>query len=130
MNNEIGLLKRLKNIENKTDNQLKENKDSQLGIKAIDYTVRQELSKEAKNMLEKLNNQVKLINYMKLNFDNNADYDFSEYKSLKELFKGIYYRNITIEKAERIQEEFSVVTDALRKYKPKNQNIKKTKKNF
>ena len=43
-------------------------------------------------MLKKLNNQEKLINYKKLNFrgGSNADYDFSEYRSLKELFKAIY----------------------------------------
>ena len=57
------LLKRLKNIEDKTDNQLKENKDNQLGIKSIGYTVKVELSQEAKNILEKFNNQEKLINY-------------------------------------------------------------------
>ena len=51
---EVGLLKRLKNIENKTDNQLKENKDSQLGIKSIGYAIRQELSQEANNMLKNL----------------------------------------------------------------------------
>ena len=65
---QVGLLKRSKNIEDKTDEQLNENKDSQLGIKSTDYTVRQELSQEAKNMLEKLNNQEKLINYKKLGF--------------------------------------------------------------
>ena len=88
------MLKRLKNIEDKTDKQLNENKDSQLGIKFIGYTVKEELSQEAKNMLEKLNNQEKLINYRKLNFTggNKANYDFSEYRSLKELFKTIYYK--------------------------------------
>ena len=60
---QVGLLKRLKNIEDNTDKQLNENKDKQLAIKSIDYTIRQELSQEAKNMLEKLNNQEKLINY-------------------------------------------------------------------
>ena len=36
-------------------------------------------------MLDKLNNQEKLINYKKLNFTggNDVDYDFSEYRSLK-----------------------------------------------
>ena len=32
---QVGLLKRLKNIEDKTDNQLKENKDKQLGIREL-----------------------------------------------------------------------------------------------
>ena len=99
-----GLLKRLKNIEDKIDKQLNENKGSQLGIKSISHTVKEELSQEAKNMLEKLNNQEKLINYRKLNFTgrNKVDYDFSEYRSLKDLFEAIYYRNVKIEKAERI----------------------------
>ena len=35
MKKKVGLLKRLKNIEDKTDNQLKENKGSQLDIKSI-----------------------------------------------------------------------------------------------
>ena len=63
---QVGLLKRLikkiKNIEDKTDIQLEENKDSQLGIKSIGYAIKEELSQEAKNMLEKLNNQEKSIN--------------------------------------------------------------------
>ena len=42
------LLKRLKNIEDKTDKQLNENKDSRLGIKSIGYTVKEELSQQAK----------------------------------------------------------------------------------
>ena len=118
-----GLLKRFKNIEDKTDKQLNKNKDSQLGIKSIGYTIKEELSQEAKNMLEKLNNQEKLINYKKLYFKggNNLDYDFSEYRSLKEIFKAIYYRNIRIEKAERIQDEFNGVYGALDKYKPKKE---------
>ena len=84
-----GLLKRLRNIENKTDRQLEENKDSQLVIKPIDYTIKEVLSQETKNMLEKLNNQEKFINYKKIYYrgGKNVDYDFSEYRSLKELFK-------------------------------------------
>ena len=122
---QVGLLKRLKNIEDKTDNQLKENKDSQLGIKSIGYTIREALLQEAKNMLEKLSNQEKLINYMKLNFTGGSkvDYDFSEYRPLKEFFKAIYYRNITIEEAERIQEEFDAIIGALKIYKPKKNKI-------
>ena len=126
-------MKKRKNIEEKTDNQLNQNKDNRLAIKSIGYTVKEELSQEAKNMLEKLNNQEKLINYTKRYFkgENNVDYDFSEYRSLKELFKAMYYRNITIEKAERIQEEFDAIIGALKKIiNQKNKNIKKTKKSF
>ena len=44
-------------------------------------------------MLEKLNNQEKLINYKKLGFrgGNNKDYDFTNFSSLRELFRAIYY---------------------------------------
>ena len=80
-------------------------------------------------MLEKLNNQEKLINYRKLNFTvgNKVVYDFSEYRSLKEIFKAIYYRNFTIEKAERIQEEFNAIIDALKNYKSKKPKYKENK---
>ena len=59
-----GLLKRWKNIENQSKMAGK-NKDNQLGIKSISHTVKKQLSQEAKNVLEKLNNQEKLINYKK-----------------------------------------------------------------
>ena len=121
-----GLLKRLNDTEDKTDEQLlanKDNKDSQLGIKSVGYMVK-ELSQEAKNILEKLTNQEKLINYKKLRFTggNKVDYNFSDYRSLKELFKAIYYRNHSIEKAERIQDEFDGVFDALEIYAPKKES--------
>ena len=59
---QAGLLKRLKNIEDKTDNQLKESNDNQLGAKSIGYIVKEELSQDAKNILKKLSNQEKIIN--------------------------------------------------------------------
>ena len=55
-----GLLKRLKNIEDQSKTDNKEN--NQLGVKSIGYKVKEVLSQEAKNMFEKLNNQEKLIN--------------------------------------------------------------------
>ena len=55
-----GLLKRLKNIEDqsKTDKEDKNNKSS---LRSIGHTIKKELSQEAKNMLDKLSNQEKLI---------------------------------------------------------------------
>ena len=118
---QVGLLKRLKNIDIKTERQLEENKDSQLGIKSIGYTIRQELSQEAKNMLEKLNNQEKLINYRKLGFrgGNNKDYDFTNFSSLRELFRAIYYGEILIPAAEREQDDFDDRFELLKNYKPR-----------
>ena len=51
---QVGLLKRLKIIEDKTDRQLEENKDNPLGVKSIGYTVKEELSQEAKICSKKL----------------------------------------------------------------------------
>ena len=127
------MLKRLKDIEDKTEKQLNENKDSQFGIKSIGYTIKEKLSEEAKNMIEQLNNQEKLINYQKLYLKggNNVEYNFSNYRSLKEFFKAIYYTKITIEEAEAIPEEFDGVFGALEIYKPKkNLNTINLKKNF
>ena len=84
-----------------------------MGVKSTGYTVKEELSQEAKNMLEKLNNQEKLINYRKLNFKggNNIDYDFTNFKPLRELFRAIYYGEILISAAEREQDEFDYAYD-------------------
>ena len=73
---QVGLLKRL----------LEENKDNQLGVKSIGYTVKEQLSQKAKNMLEKLN-------YKKLSFrgSNNKDYDFTNFSSFRKHFRTIYY---------------------------------------
>ena len=71
------MLKRLKNIEDKTNNQLKENKDSQLGIKSFgnNEKLSEKLSEEAKNMLEKLNSQKKLINCQKFYLKGGSNID-------------------------------------------------------
>ena len=116
-----GLLKRLNNIEDKTDKELKENKDSQLGVKSIEYTVKEELPQEAKNMLKKLSNQEKLINYRKRNFKvgNTVDYDFTNFRPLRELFRVIYYGDVLIPGAEREKNEFDDVLKIFKKYNPK-----------
>ena len=90
-------------------------------MKSIGYLVKQELSKEAKNMLEKLNNQEKIINYKKLSFKggNNVDYYFINFSSLRELFRLIYYGEILIPVAEREQSEFNDIFELLKMYKPK-----------
>ena len=124
-------MKRLKNIEDNSKI-TKENKDTQLGIKSIGYADTEKLSQEAKNLLEKLNNQEKLINYKKLNFKrgNNLDHDFSDYSSLKELFRPIYFRKLTIEEAERIQDEFNNILGVLEDYPAKAPKYKEHKKNL
>ena len=86
----------------------KKNKDYQLGVKSIGYTVKEKLSQEAKNMLRKLNNQEKFINLKKLSFrgGNNKDYDFTNFSSLRELFRTIYYGEMLMPGAEREQNNY------------------------
>ena len=66
-----GLLKRLKNIEDKSEEQLKmiENKiDNKLSIKSMTHMLGEKIFQEAKNMLARLSNQEKIIKYAKLDF--------------------------------------------------------------
>ena len=126
-------MKRLKNIEDKSGEQLKiiENKkDNQLGTKLVTHMLDEELSQEAKNMLVKLSNQEKIINYTKLDFrrDSGLEFYFRDYRSLKELFKAIYYRNIPIDEAARKQDEYEAPLAVLEKCKLRNlDNIEKRK---
>ena len=115
---QVGLLKRLKNSKDRLDRHLEENKDNQLGVKSIGYTVRQELSQETKTMIEKLNNQEKLIKYKKIGFrgGNNKDYDFINFSSLRELFRAIYYGEILIPAIEREQDNFNDMIKILKPY--------------
>ena len=113
-----GTLKRLKNIEDKSENQqkmIKDKKNNQLGIKSIADTVYEELSPKAKNMLDKLSNQEKIIDYRKFDFRRD-NHDFSDYRFLKELFKAISFKNLSIEDAERIQVEFNAALRVLEGY--------------
>ena len=117
-----GLLKRLKNIEDKKEEQLKmiENKESKkLGIISGINIFDEDLPQKAKTMLIKLNNQEKIIVYNRINFKRgkNLEFDFRDYRSLKEIFKETYYWKLWIS-AEDMQKEFANVVTALEKYKP------------
>ena len=83
-------------------------------------------------MLAKISNQEKLINYKKLDFrrDSSLEFYFSDYRSLKELFKAIYYRKISIENAEGIQEEFKAILSVLERYNPRKPEYITTKNNL
>ena len=107
----------------------KSKKDNQLGIKSA---ADEKLSPEAKNILAKLTNQEKRIKYKWLYFkpSNMNEFDFREYNSLKELFKGIYYRNLKLEDAERKKDEFMAVLVALEKYGPRKSDYLTARKNL
>ena len=48
------------------------------------------------------------------------DYDFSDFKTFKELFRDLYYENLTINEAKSRQDEFNTMLQLLKKYSPKH----------
>ena len=64
----------------------------------------------------------KNVDYRKLKIKggNNVDYNFSDYKTFKELFRDLYYKKTTIDEVERKQDEIDGVVGALKKYIPRN----------
>ena len=83
-----GVLKRLKNIEdtNKVENKVK-NKDI---IEVTDF-VDQPLNSKAKELTNEIKTIQKNFDYRKLKIKggNNVDFDFSDYKRFKELFRDL-----------------------------------------
>ena len=123
-NKKEGLLKRLKNIEGKDEEQLKlaENKkEKQLGIESVNNMFDKKLSPEAKNMIVKLSNQEEIIKYKWPYFKPSSvnEFEFIDYMSLEELLKGIHYRNLSIENAENKQDGFMAVFITLKKIQSK-----------
>ena len=108
------LLKRLKNIEGKTDEQLlaikdsKDNKGSQLGIKSIDYDIKENFSPEGLDAFRKLVDQEKSIDYKYFNMKPNPKkgLDFRMFMTLKPLLSTIYFGEMLIPAIEREQDIF------------------------
>ena len=117
------MFKRLKNIEDKNEKLLEvkskvENKD----IKEVTDFVDQPLSFEAKKIINEIKTIQKNVDYRKLKIKggSNVDYHFGDYKTFKELFGDLYYKETTIDEAERKQDEIDGVMGALKKYIPRN----------
>ena len=116
-----GLFKRLKNIEDKSE-KLLEVKNNTIGnIKEVTDFVDQPLSFEAKELIEEIKAIQKDVDYRKLKIKggNNVDYDFSDFKTFKKLFRDLYLKETTIDNVEKKQDEFSAVIDALTSYAPR-----------
>ena len=111
-----GLFKRLKNIEDKNE-KLLEAKNETKNIKEITDFVDEHLSLEAKDLIEEIRAIKKDVDYRKLKIrgGNNTDYDFSGYKTLKELFRDLYYKKITLDDAEANQIQIDTVLYHLNK---------------
>ena len=80
----------------------------------------------------KLKPYKKNVDYRKLKIKggNNVDYDFSDCRTFKELFRDLYYRNITIDNAESKQEEFNIELSLLKRYSPKHDKYVTLKNNL
>ena len=80
-----GILKRLKNIEDKNENPLEVKNKANENIKEVTDFVNQPLSFEAKELINEIKTIQKNVDYRKLKIrsGNNVDYDFSDYKKFQ-----------------------------------------------
>ena len=117
-----GLFKRLKSIEDKNEKLLEVKDKTKENIKEVTDFVDQPLSFEAKELIEEIKAIQKDVDYRKLKIrgGNNVDYDFSDYKTFKELFRELYYKKTTIDYVERKQDEITGVMGALKAYAPRD----------
>ena len=124
-----GLLKKLKNIEDKNE-QLLKIKNKTENIKEVTDFVREPLSPEAKALIEEIRAIKKDVDYRKLLIrgGNNVMYDFSDYKTFNELYRDLYNKNMTRNDAEMKQNKFDLIRDALNNYSPKDKNIKNSQR--
>ena len=92
-----GILKRFKNIEDKNEKLLEVKNKTGENIKEVTDFVDQSLSFEAKELIEEIKVIQKDVDYRKLKIKggNNVDYDFSDYKTFKELYRDLYYKETT-----------------------------------
>ena len=124
-----GLLKKLKNIEDKNE-QLLKMKNKTENIKEVTDFVREPLSPEAKALIEEIRAIQKDVDYRKLIIrgGNNVMYDFSDYKTFNKLYRDLYYKNMTRNDAEMKQNKFNLIRDALNNYCPQDKNIKNSQR--
>ena len=96
-----GLFKRLKNIEDKNEKLVKAKNKSE-NMKEVTDFIDQPLRFEAKKLIEEIKVTQKDVDYRKLKVrgGNNVDYNFSGYKTFKELFRDLYYKKVTIDDVE------------------------------
>ena len=123
------LLKRLKNNEDENEERLKAIKNNTGNIKEVTYFVEEPLSLEAKELHEEIKMIQKDVDYRKLKITggNNITFDFSDYKTFKELFRELYYKIMSINEVERKQEKFDGLLGALSTYSAKKKEYIKAK---
>ena len=110
-----GLLKRLQNIEDKSEEWLKAIKSKNKNIKVVTDIGEEPIIPEAKRLIEEIKIIQKDADYRKLKITGGYEntYNFSDYKTFKELFRDLYYQNMTTDEAEKKQNELNGVLGAL-----------------
>ena len=100
------MFKWLKNIEDKNEKLLEVKNNTKGNIKEVTDFVDQQLSLEGKELIEEIKAIQIDVDYRKLKIrgDNNVDYEFGDYKTFKKLFRDLYYKETTIDNAERKQD--------------------------
>ena len=123
-----GVLKKLINIEDKNEQLLKTKKKTK-NIKEVTSFVRKPLSLEAKALIEEIRIIQKDVNYRKLiiRSGKGVAYDFSNYKTFRELYRDLCYKEMAINDAEMRQNEFISIIDALNDYISKLQKYNEAK---
>ena len=98
-------------------------------IKEVTDFVNQLLSLEVKELIEEIRVIQKYVDYRKLKIrgGNSTDYDFSDYRTCKELFRVLYSKKITIDEVERNRDKFNAIMSVLKNYTPRSNKYIDTK---
>ena len=90
-------------------------------VKEITDSFKESLSPKARALVEEIKIIQEDVNYRKLKIvgGNKVTYDFCNYKTFNELFRDLYYKKMTVDKAEMKQEEFYSILDILSNYTPR-----------
>ena len=117
-----GLSKRLKNIEDKNEEQLKTIKSKTGKNKRSHWFCQWSFKFRSEGVNWKIRVIQKDIDCWKFKIrgGNNVDYDFSSYKKFNKLFRDLYYRKLSINEAERKQDKFDTIIGALENYTSKS----------
>ena len=112
-----GLVKRVKNIEDKNEELLKVIK-GKIDIKSKIDLFGEDLTPEAFTLIKEIKSIEENVNYDKLFFtgSNKKVYGFDSFKTFEKLIKDIRSNNMTIDKAEIKQNKFAEKLDELRAY--------------
>ena len=104
-----GLFKRLRNIEDKNEQLLETTKNKTENIKQVTDFIKEPLSSKAKALIEEIRTIQKDVDYRKLKITggSNVTYDFSDYKTFKELVRDLSYKKMTIDNAKHMQDELN-----------------------